>query len=220
MVLEADDISKTYAREKILDRVSLCLEAGEMTAITGKSGCGKTTLLSILGLLQETDAGGRLRLEGRAVNGLPTADLARLRRERIGFIFQRARLDGALTAWENVMLPAWLFGKATASLQQRAEQLLKDFGLKDRRYHLPGELSVGQLRRIATARALLLRPALILADEPTNDLDAESAGIVFQALLQAKIDGAALLLVTHDQHYAYRADKTMQLRAGRLQLIG
>jgi ABC-type lipoprotein export system ATPase subunit len=215
IVLEAENIGKTYGEEQLLQSVWLQLRTGELTAITGKSGCGKTTLLSILGLLQRPNPDGRLFISQQETQKLSLSALARLRRQAVGFVFQRARLDGALTALENVLLPAWLFG-GTKRLEPRARYLLQRLGLENRMDYRPEKLSVGQLRRIALARALLFSPPLLLADEPTNDLDEESAACVFKALLQARDQGAAVVLVTHDQRYAAMADRRLQLQDGHL----
>lgn len=215
IVLEAENICKTYGQETLLQSVRLRLQAGELTAVTGKSGCGKTTLLSILGLLQRPDTGGRLTIARQEVQSLSLSVWAKLRHQVIGFVFQRARLDGSLTALENVLLPAWLFG-GTKRLEPRARYLLQQLGLENRLDYRPEKLSVGQLRRIALARALLFSPPLLLADEPTNDLDEESAACVFQTLQQARNQGAAVVLVTHDQRYAAQADRRLRLQDGCL----
>ena len=161
IVLEAENIGKTYGEEQLLQSVWLQLRTGELTAITGKSGCGKTTLLSILGLLQRPNPDGRLFISQQETQKLSLSALARLRRQAVGFVFQRARLDGALTALENVLLPAWLFG-GTKRLEPRARYLLQRLGLENRMDYRPEKLSVGQLRRIALARALLFSPRRIV----------------------------------------------------------
>ena len=216
-LLEAENISKKYGQETILGNINLHIEAAEMTAITGKSGCGKTTLLSLLGFLQKPSA-GEIRIHGNTTTGLTPAEYCRLRRENMGFVFQRARLDGALNVLENVLLPMWLFhgGK---ELEKRAKTLLKELGLEHRIRYAPAQLSVGQLRRVALARALLLQPAILLADEPTNDLDEESAEIVFHTLQRACDHGAAVVLVTHDKSYANRADRVLELQQKMLSPI-
>ncbi len=216
MLLRAENIEKKYGKETILHGIHLSLERGELVAITGASGNGKTTLLSILGLLQEADAGA-IFLDGKEVQSLGNTQKAALRRQYMGFVFQRARLVGALTVQENILLPAWLFGK-TAARKKRGEELLKIFGLAAKTDFFPAQLSQGQLRRTVLARALLLEPALLLADEPTNDLDEVSAGTVWRAIQQVRTAGAGVLLVTHDMQYARQADRMLLLEKGALRL--
>lgn len=213
-VLDARGIKKFYGSEVVLYDVSLQVKQGEMIAVTGESGTGKTTLLSILGLLQEASA-GELQIGGERVDGLEPAERARVRSRFIGFVFQRARLVGSLTALENVLVPAWLFGYGSA-YEGKARQLLSELGMAKRLTYLPEQLSVGQLRRVALARTLLLDPLLILADEPTNDLDAATAAAVFSHLQAAQARGAAVVLVTHDEEFAAKAQRVAVLRQGKL----
>ena len=214
MLLRAENIEKKYGQDTILHGITLSVERGELVAITGASGNGKTTLLSILGLLQEADA-GRIFLAGQEVQFLGNIKKAALRRKYMGFVFQRARLVGALTVQENILLPAWFFGK-TAARKKRGEELLEIFGLADRKNFFPAQLSQGQQRRTVLARALLLEPALLLADEPTNDLDDASARIVWQAIRQVRTAGGGVILVTHDMQYARQADRLLLLEQGAL----
>ncbi|CUH97078.1 hypothetical protein P22_3204 [Propionispora sp. 2/2-37] len=213
-VLDIRDIKKFYGSEVILYDVSLQVKQGEMIAVTGASGTGKTTLLSIIGLLQETSA-GHIQILGESVDGLDAAKRAGVRSRYIGFVFQRARLVGSLTALENVLVPSWLFGSGT-SYEVRARQVLTELGLGKRLHYLPEQLSVGQMRRVALARALLLNPPLILADEPTNDLDPATAAIVFGHLQAAQQEGAAVILVTHDEEFAAKAQQVVTLKNGKL----
>jgi ABC-type lipoprotein export system ATPase subunit len=213
-LLEAKGIKKYYGQEAVLAGVDLVVKQGELISIVGQSGTGKTTLLSIIGLLQNPTE-GRMRIGEENATLLNSAARAKLRSRYIGFVFQRARLVGALTALENVMLPAWLFGHDKA-LANRAEALLTELDLKHRFHYLPEQLSIGQMRRVALARALLLQPKIILADEPTNDLDEETAQVVFDNLQKARNNGSAVILVTHDKKYSGLADRIFVLREGML----
>jgi ABC-type lipoprotein export system ATPase subunit len=213
-ILTVKDIEKSYGAEPILAGISFAVNAGDMISIVGDSGVGKTTLLSIIGLLQNP-TGGSIILQGKSVSNLDSSERAVLRSKYIGFMFQRARLIGSLTALENVLLPTWLFGQKKI-MKPKAEELLCQLGLSKRLNYLPEQLSLGQMRRIALARALLLSPPLILADEPTNDLDSTTSEVVFAQLQQARESGAAVILVTHEEKYAARADRVLQLRQGML----
>lgn len=213
-ILTVKDIEKSYGAEIILAGISFAVNAGDMISIVGESGVGKTTLLSIVGLLQNP-TGGSISLQGKNVSSLDSSERAVLRSKYIGFMFQRARLIGSLTALENVLLPTWLFGKEKI-IKTKAEALLCQLGLSERLNYLPEQLSLGQMRRIALARALLLSPPLILADEPTNDLDSTTSEVVFAQLQQARERGAAVIFVTHEEKYAARADRVLRLRQGML----
>lgn len=213
-VLEIREVSKNYGTDPILTDVSFSLERGEALAITGPSGSGKTTLLSIAGLLQQA-TGGQVLVDGAEVTGLDQLRLARIRGQYFGFVFQRARLINSLTALENVLVPAW-FTRSGRETEKKARELLVNFGLDHRLNHRPQELSLGQLRRVALARALLLDPAIILADEPTNDLDPRLAKDVADTLLHTRSSGTAVIIVTHDPALAARADRRLRLTDGRL----
>jgi len=213
-VLEAEDVSRNYGTETILDRVSLQVRAGEVTTIVGPSGSGKTTLLALLALLLEPSS-GKIRVAGRDAAGLSDAERSHLRNTFYGFIFQTAQLIGSLSVLDNVLLPAFLAGSAREH-RVVARELLDRLGLSARADFLPHQLSLGQKRRVALARALLLRPAVILADEPTNDLDARRAAQVADFLLSLPADGYALLLVTHDPQLAERAGNRWQIHEGKL----
>lgn len=213
MLLEAVHISKTYGREVVLKDVSVGVRSGESLAVTGLSGSGKSTLLAILGLLLEP-AEGEVLFQKRKIAGLSDHEKSRLRNCHFGFIFQNPQLIGSLSVLDNVLVPARLARKG--NLQQRAEQLLKDLGLGNRLRHLPYQLSIGQKRRAAIARALLLDPVLVLADEPTNDLDPGSAAVVGDFLFALPGNNKALVLVTHDAPLAGKADRAVQILEGRL----
>ena len=230
MLLELKGVSKTFAAVEgenaevtVLKDITLSLDRGESVAVVAPSGGGKSTLLSIAGLLlQPTE--GSVAIDGRDVTALPDDERSALRARNIGFLFQHTQLIGSLRALENVLLPAD-FADAKAvrtagqtqaesfdAIQQRAVEMMCDFGLEERMLHFPFQLSVGQKRRIATARALVLEPALIIADEPTNDLDGENARRVVDALFRRVEAGdAGLLLATHDPALAQRADRIFEI---------
>jgi putative ABC transport system ATP-binding protein len=217
-LLELQDISKSYGNDPILSSVSLTVDKGTAVAIIGDSGGGKTTLLSIMGLLQTATAGTVL-VDGIDTGGLNQHEHAKLRGKYFGFVFQRARLLNALTALENVLAPAW-FNKTGDNLENRARELLTHFEMSHRLNHKPQELSLGQLRRVSLARALLLNPAIVLADEPTNDLDPALAQSVAECLLQVRNTGTAVVIITHDHGLAAQADKVLRLQQGRLYPVG
>jgi ABC-type lipoprotein export system ATPase subunit len=200
----------------VLDGVELRVGRGEAVAITGPSGSGKSTLLGVLGLLDRPDAGQYL-LNGADTASLSPAQAAASRGSVIGFVFQDHHLLPHLTALDNVLVPAlgrsWRPDAATLA---RAEALLRALGLGDRLTHRPAELSTGQRQRVAVARALVLQPALVLADEPTGALDRETAASLVAVLRQEARD-AALIVVTHDPEVAAPLDRTLRLRGGRLE---
>jgi putative ABC transport system ATP-binding protein len=214
ILLEAENVSRSYGTEMILDNVSLQVRAGEVTTIAGPSGSGKTTLLALLALLLEPSS-GQIRVAGRDAATLSDTERSHLRNTFYGFIFQTAQLVGSLSVLDNVLLPALLAGKSREK-RAVAGELLDRLGLGARADFLPHQLSLGQKRRAALARALLLRPAVILADEPTNDLDARRAAQVADFLLGLPADGYALVLVTHDTQLAERAGNCWRIDGGKL----
>lgn len=216
-LLELKNIKKAFDEDVILEDISFTLPKGKAVAIVGHSGGGKTTLLSIMGLLQKPTS-GQVLVDGQDIDRLDARRLAKLRGQYLGFVFQRARLINSLNALENVMAPAWFVRKG-AKVESQAKALLEQFGLSQRLYHKPQELSLGQLRRISLARALLLKPAILLADEPTNDLDPMLAEEVAGCLLQARQRGTGVVIVTHDVGLAAQADQMYRLEAGRLQMV-
>lgn len=213
-LLELQNIRKQYDNDVILSGVSFTVEKGTAFAITGDSGGGKTTLLSIMGLLQNASA-GKVLVNGREVSGMGPREQAEVRGRYFGFVFQRARLVHSLTALENVLLPAW-FSKQDQQFEQRAHELLARFGMSHRLHHKPQELSLGQLRRVSLARALLLEPTILLADEPTNDLDPALSAEIADCLLEVRDTGTGVVIVTHDPLLAARADKVFRLEKGYL----
>ena len=214
IVIVAERVSRVFGRETILDDVSLQIRAGELTTIVGPSGSGKTTLLALLALLLEPSS-GRILVEGRDASALTDAERSRLRNTLYGFVFQTAQLVGSLSVVDNVLLPATLGGVARQK-RDEAWGLLDRVGLASRARFLPHQLSLGQKRRVALARALLLKPPVLLADEPTNDLDPKRAQQVADFLLALPREGYAVVLVTHDQALAQRAGNRHQIELGKL----
>jgi ABC-type lipoprotein export system ATPase subunit len=196
-----------------LDGVELEVANGETLAVMGPSGCGKSTLLHLLGGL-ERPSGGEVWVAGRRIDGLSEKALARLRRHAIGFVFQAFHLMDELTALENVELPALLAGRSPGAARRRASDLLEQVGLTDRAGHLPSALSGGQRQRVAIARALSNDPLVVLADEPTGNLDSAATLDVLRLLDSLRAAGQTLLIVTHDERIAATADRLITMRDG------
>ncbi len=211
MLLEAIEISKKYNNETVLREVSLAIEPGDFLAVTGPSGSGKSTLLSLLGLLLQP-TGGEVLFKGQKVSELSDDARSQLRNRSFGFVFQNPQLIGSLSVLDNVLVPALLARKR--GLEPKAEKLLKDLGLKNRLSYLPYQLSIGQKRRVAVARALLLDPVVVFADEPTNDLDPERAAWIGEYLMELPKAGGALILATHDVRLAGKAGRVVQIVEG------
>ena len=198
-----------------LDKVSLAVADGEYAAIIGPSGSGKSTLMHILGCLDNPSSGSYL-LNGRDVSALNPRDLALVRGEEIGFVFQGFQLLPRLTALENVALPLLLCGVPHKVRMERAELLLRQVGLGERMAHRPGQLSGGQQQRVAIARALARDPALLLADEPTGNLDGQATSDVLELLSDLHRSGRTVLLITHDPRVAARAQRQISIAGGRV----
>ena len=218
--LETSDLRRVYGEGetavRALDGVSLRIERGELVAIMGPSGSGKSTLLHLLGAL-ETPTAGTIALGGRRFEGLGERELTLLRRETIGFVFQFFNLLPALTAAENVVLPALIAGRRDEAIRARADELLDRVGLGSRREHLPAELSGGEQQRVSIARALLLEPELVLADEPTGNLDSRSSGEILALLGELnRGDGHTIVMVTHDPGAAATAGRVIFLNDGKI----
>jgi putative ABC transport system ATP-binding protein len=207
------DYGRGEARVRAVDDVSLEVASGESVAIVGPSGCGKSSLLYLLGGLERPTA-GTLSVAGEQLDHMPEAPLARLRRYAIGFVFQAFHLVDELTALENIELPALLAGASPRAASHRAHDLLEQVGLSDRARHLPSELSGGQRQRVAIARALANKPAVVLADEPTGNLDSAAATDVMRLFDQLHSNGQTLVIVTHDQQIAATADRLISMRDG------
>ena len=214
-LVEAENISRSYGGETILNGVSLTIRPGSLTTLVGPSGSGKTTLLALLALLLQPTS-GTIRVRGRDASRFSDKELSGLRNEFYGTIVQASHLVGSLSVLDNVLVPALLSNRARAK-RPRAEELLHQLGLGDRLHHLPHMLSLGQKRRVSIARALLMEPAVVLADEPTNDLDERRAGEVADFLLSLPGRGYALILATHDRDLAARAGNRWRIGEGRLQ---
>jgi ABC-type lipoprotein export system ATPase subunit len=193
--------------------VSITIDAGEYVAITGPSGCGKSTLLHLLGCV-DAPSGGELLFEGRDVAGLSEGERSRIRLMRIGFVFQRFFLLPMLTAFENVELPQAEAGASPASRRERTRELLDYVGLTDRANHRPSQLSGGEMQRVAIARALANRPALLLADEPTGELDEDTGEHISALFDRVHADGTAIVVVTHNPALASRAKRHLAMKRG------
>jgi len=216
-LLQARELDRSFGSGatavRALRDVDLTVEEGEMVAIMGPSGSGKSTLLHILGALDRPD-GGSVEIDGRRYDDLSDRELTHLRGEGFGFVFQFFNLLPTLTAAENVLVPALVNGERPARYAERVEELLTKVGLGDRAAHVPTQLSGGEQQRVAIARALLRRPRLVLADEPTGNLDSSAGGAVM-ALLRAVVDeGQTVVMVTHDPGAAALADRVVFLRDG------
>jgi len=212
-------IRKVFLTDEVethaLDNINIEIDKGEYVAIAGPSGCGKSTLLSILGLL-DTPSDGEYELNGQPVARLSMADRARVRNREIGFIFQSFNLIGDLTVYENVELPLTYRGMRPAERKQRVTDALERVGMAHRAKHLPSQLSGGQQQRVAVARAVCGEPAILLADEPTGNLDSKNGEAVMDLLKELHQAGATICMVTHDARYAAHADRTIHLFDGRI----
>lgn len=221
-IVEASALEKTFNLEgkpiEVLRGIDLRLESGSSVAIVGPSGAGKSTLLHILGLL-EKQTGGKYFFSGQETSILTEREKAELRLRKIGFIFQFHHLLPEFTALENVMLPALMLGKPKQKASEIAVQFLEQVGLQNRANHRPGELSGGEQQRVALARALVNEPSLILADEPTGNLDLESATLTADLLLKVpKTSNSVLILVTHNRKLADETDQVYFMDNGRIAL--
>ncbi|HEY0591929.1 MAG TPA: ABC transporter ATP-binding protein [Thermoanaerobaculia bacterium] len=221
MTIRAEALTKTFhdgeADVPVLRGISLALERGEVVALEGPSGSGKTTLLSILGCIL-TPTSGRLEIDGVAAAGLDARALAALRKQSIGFVFQQFNLFPSLTAVENVEYALEVRGRRGTEARQEAERAIEAVGLGDRARFFPRDLSGGQKQRVAIARAIAGRPPVLLADEPTANLDSENGGKVLDLLRAlARRDESALLIVTHDKAVRHIADRVLSIRDGLLE---
>jgi putative ABC transport system ATP-binding protein len=215
-IIEAVSLRRDYPGPvRAVDGVDLVVAEGEHVAVMGPSGCGKSTLLHLLGGLERPTA-GEIRLCDERVDGLSETAWARLRRRRIGFVFQAFHLVDELTAIENVELPALLLGVTPAAARRRARALLEQLGVADRSRHVPARMSGGERQRVALARALVNDPAIVLADEPTGNLDSRATAEILRLFASVRGEGHALLLVTHDPRVAATADRLVGMRDGRI----
>ena len=209
-VFHTDEV-ETHA----LSDIQLEIERGEYLAIAGPSGCGKSTLLAILGLL-DSPTEGSYELNGKSVAALKLSDRTRIRNREIGFIFQAFNLIGDLTVYENVELPLTYRGMSSAERKQKTNNALERVGMAHRAKHFPAQLSGGQQQRVAVARALAGDPLILLADEPTGNLDSKNGDAVMELLKELHQNGATICMVTHDPRYAHHAERTIYLFDGRI----
>ena len=218
-LIRLEGLTKVFYTDEIethaLDGVHLDIAEGEYVSIAGPSGCGKTTLLSILGLL-DAPTEGEYMLNGTPVAQLSVLDRARIRNQEVGFIFQSFNLIGDLTVEENVELPLTYRKTRAAERRGRVQQALERVGMAHRMKHYPGQLSGGQQQRVAVARAIVGNPSIVLADEPTGNLDSRNGEVVMSLLRELHRDGATICMVTHDPRYAKHADRMVHLFDGRI----
>ena len=219
-MIEVTNVVKVYQRGKTevraLDGVSLKVPKGQFLSVMGSSGSGKSTLLNLLGAL-DVPTSGSITIDGREISRLPDDELSLFRRDRLGFIFQFFNLLPTLTAVENVVLPALLSGRARSEVEPKAEALMESVGLRGRSHHRPDELSGGEMQRVAVARAILGEPALLLADEPTGNLDSKTGGEVLRLIREAtRARNLTVIMVTHDSRAADVGDRLVRLADGRV----
>jgi putative ABC transport system ATP-binding protein len=218
-LLRLEGVTKVFLTDEVethaLSGIHLDIAAGEYVAIAGPSGCGKSTLLSILGLL-DSPSEGNYWLNGNPVQGLNLSERARIRNREIGFIFQSFNLIGDLTVFENVELPLTYRGMKAAERKQRVNDALEKVGMAHRAKHLPSQLSGGQQQRVAVARAVAGQPLILLADEPTGNLDSTNGEAVMDLLRELHRGGATICMVTHDPRFARHADRAIHLFDGRV----
>ena len=218
-LIQMEGLKKVFLTDEVethaLAGVHLAIERGEFISIAGPSGCGKSTLLSILGLL-DTPSDGKYLLKGKPVESLKASERARIRNREIGFIFQAFNLIGDLTVYENVELPLTYRGMSSAERKKRTIEALERVGMSHRTKHYPAQLSGGQQQRVAVARAVAGDPLILLADEPTGNLDSTNGEAVMELLRELHRGGATICMVTHDPRYAAHADRSIHLFDGRV----
>ena len=219
-MIQVSNVVKVYRRGKnevpALQGVSLTVPRGQFLSVMGSSGSGKSTMLNLLGAL-DVPTSGTLHIDGKEISRFPDDELSKFRRDRLGFIFQFFNLLPTLTAVENVILPELLAGKSRDELEPKAKALLEQFGLKGRHTHRPDELSGGEKQRVAVARALLSEPALLLADEPTGNLDSKTGAEVLKLIREAtRARNLTVVMVTHDPKAAEVGDRLVLLADGRI----
>ena len=218
-LIHLDGVTKVFLTDEVethaLSGIHLEIKNGEYVSIAGPSGCGKTTLLSILGLL-DTPSDGKYILNNKEVSDLSFSERARIRNQEIGFIFQAFNLIGDLTVYENVELPLTYRGMASKERKERVQEALERVGMSHRMKHYPSQLSGGQQQRVAVARAVVGKPSILLADEPTGNLDSRNSESVMELLEELHKDGATICMVTHDPRFARYAGRSIHLFDGRV----
>jgi putative ABC transport system ATP-binding protein len=218
-LIQLEGVTKVFFTEEVethaLAGIHLEVRKGEYLSVAGPSGCGKSTLLSIMGLL-DSPTEGKYTLNARALEDLSLSERTRIRNREIGFIFQAFNLIGDLTVYENVELPLTYRGMPSAERKQRVQEALERVGMSHRMKHYPAQLSGGQQQRVAVARALVGKPSILLADEPTGNLDSKNGEAVMDLLRNLHQEGATICMVTHDPRYAQFADRTVHLFDGRI----
>jgi len=218
-LIRMEELSRVFHTDEVethaLSQIDLEIHQGEYVAIAGPSGCGKTTLLSILGLL-DAPTSGRYEFEGTEVGRLSVQDRAKIRNRRIGFVFQAFNLIGELTVYENIELPLTYRGMSSAERKRRVEEAIERVGMTHRMKHFPAQLSGGQQQRVGVARAIVGDPPILLADEPTGNLDSKNGAAVMDLLGDLHSTGTTLCIVTHDPRYADHAERTIHLFDGKV----
>ena len=217
-IIELKEIGKVFRTSEIetvaLENVNINIKRGEFVAVMGPSGCGKSTLLNIIGLLDQPTT-GTVTIDGTAGNGLRDSEMAAFRNRTIGFVFQSFHLIQSLNVVDNVEMPLLYSGMSAHQRRQRAEEVLQQVGMSHRLHHLPSQLSGGQCQRVAIARALACNPDIILADEPTGNLDSKMSAEIMQILLDLNKEGRTIVMVTHNEQQAKQAHRTIRFFDGR-----